>query len=71
MPLILRRDDESRWIDPEVGSDAAISIVSANANADLVDEAVARNVNDTRNTGPECIAAAEGGDGSQGPGALF
>ena len=56
MPLILDRSRESTWLDPSVGSEAALSALSVNANHALLRRAVSRAVSSTSNQGANCIA---------------
>jgi putative SOS response-associated peptidase YedK len=57
MPAILKRDDEERWLDPELKDAAALlSMLRPYPAGEMEGYEVSRAVNSPLNNGPECIA---------------
>ncbi len=71
MPLILRPEVEAAWLDPALGAEDALLLLSASANVQLQKQPVSRAVNSTRNQGSDSIAAVDPGGADPSTGALF
>ncbi len=60
MPVILKRDDEERWLDPDLKDGAALLSMLRPYPADEMEGyEVSRAVNSPLNDGPECIARVQ------------
>ncbi len=60
MPVILRPEDEARWLDPAITDSAALSPLLKPYPAEMMDGyCVSRAVNSPVNDSPECIAPDE------------
>ncbi len=58
MPVILRREDEDRWLEPELKDKATLlSMLQSYPEDEMEGYEVSRAVNSPINDGPECIAA--------------
>ena len=58
MPVILRPDDETEWLDPDLTEPLALEHVYEPFPADQMESRpVSPKVNNTRNEGPELIEA--------------
>jgi putative SOS response-associated peptidase YedK len=56
MPVILRREDEERWLDPELRDQTALlSLLRAYPAEEMEAYEVSRAVNSPLNDGPECV----------------
>jgi putative SOS response-associated peptidase YedK len=58
MPVILARDDEERWLDPEAPAEELHALL-AEAGPSLATRPVSRNVNDARHDAPDCLDPPE------------
>lgn len=58
MPVILKCEDESRWLDPETEPEALMEMLKPYPSDELEAFPVSRLVNSPRNDGPECIEPA-------------
>ena len=57
MPVILRREDEDRWLDPELKDPATLlSMLLPYADEEMEGYEVSRAVNSPAFDGPECVA---------------
>jgi putative SOS response-associated peptidase YedK len=60
MPAILKRDDETRWLDPRLEDGAALgSMLQPYPAGEMEGYEVSRAVNSPLNHGPECIAPVD------------
>lgn len=57
MPVILPKDAEAAWLDPEASLEELISLLGPFSAAETVLRAVGPAVNDARYDGPECLEA--------------
>ncbi len=56
MPVMLERDDEATWLDPQAPPELLQSLLHPLAVAETRARAVSKAVNDARYDGPECLA---------------
>ncbi len=61
MPVILRRTDESAWLDPEGKPEKLVKLLEPYEWKDMEYHEVSRLVNSPRNDGHECIAKSRHG----------
>jgi putative SOS response-associated peptidase YedK len=55
MPVILRREDEAEWLDPDVTDPGIVALLQPYPAEATVAQPVSSAVNNTRNNGPELI----------------
>jgi putative SOS response-associated peptidase YedK len=55
MPVILRREDEAEWLDPEVTDPGIVALLQPYPAETTMAQPVSSAVNNTRNNGPELI----------------
>lgn len=58
MPVILKREDESRWLDPETQPEALTGLLKPYPTDGMEAYPVSRLVNSPRNDSPQCIEPA-------------
>jgi putative SOS response-associated peptidase YedK len=58
MPVILSRDDEERWLDPDAQAGELHALLAA-TGPPLATRPVSRNVNDARHDAPDCLDPPE------------
>jgi putative SOS response-associated peptidase YedK len=61
MPVILRREDEEEWLDPEISVEHALALLEPYPPELMRMQAVSPLVNSVRNDGPELLVAAANG----------
>ena len=58
MPVILERDEEQRWLDPDAPADELLELLLPSGPA-LATRPVSRAVNDARHDAPDCLDPPE------------
>lgn len=58
MPMVLTEETALQWLEPDVGAVEAASLLKEIDDDFLAPQPVSSYVNNARNEGPECIAAA-------------